>query len=272
MLDAETKRYIDLQIATLKKELLAAMPKPPNYVKDAGHAEEADHAITADSADFVVMIEGSTNVHIDGMSISVDVPAISELMEEGEGFVLVNGNTASISLVEGSTSVHIYGSTIAVDDPEISDLLVEGTGFVLINGNTGSISLVEGSTNVHIYGNTIAVDVSGGTGGDLEPPNYPYIPQQTLAVNQWYQTDTSGFLSGNIIVLNNASGGNSILLEISDGATSSAFLTIYTIPSDGGKQESVGFQYVIKAGVKFRLQCNPYYFDALFEFSGTLVP
>lgn len=265
MLDAETKRYIDLAIASLRKELLAALPKAQTFVQNAGHADEADHA---GKADFVVMIEGSTNVHIDGMSISVDVPAISELMEEGEGFVLVNGNTGSVALVEGSTNVHIYGSTIAVDEPDISDLLVEGTGFVLVNGNTGSIALVEGSTNVHIYGNTISVDVGGGTGGGggLEPPDYR--SQNSLAMQSDYTTTSSGFLYGYIMVGTGSQPGEEVQLK----SGNTVLTTIYKIPQSGGDGEYIPFNYVLPSGFSFRIDGNIGDFSVACWFSGTLAP
>lgn len=200
MLDAETKRYIDLAIASLRKELLAALPKAQTFVQNAGHADEADHA---GKADFVVMIEGSTNVHIDGMSISVDVPAISELMEEGEGFVLVNGNTGSVALVEGSTNVHIYGSTIAVDNPPPAEGILEPNYFAapiatLTESNVGdpavsfnvpcwvvgTATFIEQDSSVHVFFGGAYLELSGST-TYTEPICY---------INYGYNSGASGFV------------------------------------------------------------------------------
>ena len=104
MIDAETKRYIDQQIDTLRREMRAAGviggssdsgPRTVAYAVSAGaagyaanagsasyavYAGSAETAITASTAGYVELTEGSANVHITGTTIAVDDP--SENAEE----------------------------------------------------------------------------------------------------------------------------------------------------------------------------------------------
>ena len=88
MIDAGTKRYIDQQIDTLRREMRASgigggssnsSPKTVAYAVSAGHASTAGSAgtasvaISASTAGYVELTAGSENVHIiNGTTISVD--------------------------------------------------------------------------------------------------------------------------------------------------------------------------------------------------------
>jgi len=112
MLNAETKRYIDLEIERLRRQLMAAIPEAQTFVQNAGHADEADHALTAGSANHALeadaLVSGAT------VGYAVNAGTASEVAYDwGQGLSFnPTTKTITIDLVPG-TDISIDGNTIS---------------------------------------------------------------------------------------------------------------------------------------------------------------